>query len=235
MEGFFRNFGKRHVLLIAYSLVLIAGVAKIYGSAAEPVFLAPAARTIVLIDPGHGGWDPGKIDGAGRLEKDINLAIAKKLQTALEIGGGSVFTTRLTDTALADRKRADLNKRRALADELHADILVSIHQNSFPDKSAQGAQVFYYGDSIKSQKLAEFIQNRMNEDRAHGSREAKPNESYYLLKKTSIPAVIIECGFMTNPSDAANLQKESYQEDIAQAIYLGILDFYEYFMTHGSE
>ncbi|MDR1209866.1 MAG: N-acetylmuramoyl-L-alanine amidase [Clostridiales bacterium] len=221
-----RGIHRRQIWLIIYSIVLLTGMLKVYNRDAVPVFFMANARKVILIDPGHGGWDPGKIDNAGRLEKDINLKIATKLQRDLELGGGVVFTTRLSDVALADKKRADLNNRKDLAAVTGADILISVHQNSYPSPNARGAQVFYYGDSERSKRLAECIQKRMSETQDISGRAAKPNESYYMLKRTTIPAVIVECGFMSNASDSAKLAKDEYQEKVAWSIYLGIIDYY---------
>jgi N-acetylmuramoyl-L-alanine amidase len=222
-----RVIDRKQALLLLYSVVMLAGTLKVYGSGMASVFFTPTTKKIILLDAGHGGWDPGKIDARGRLEKDINLSIVKKLQKNLEIGGSFVFTTRITDTALSDGKRQDLDNRRELADTLRADMLVSVHQNSYPDPSVRGAQVFYYGTSEKSKRLAECIQSRMMSSlNQNKKRAAKANDNYYMLKRTSIPAVIVECGFMSNASDSAKLVDNDYQEKIAWAIYMGITDYF---------
>ena len=184
-------------------------------------------KKIIVIDAGHGGWDPGKVGANDVLEKDINLAIAEDLQVLLETSGAVVFMTRAADVALADRKNADLSARSTMPSEMQAHILVSIHQNSYPQKDVKGAQTFYYTDSEKGKRLASAIQDRIRgfldgENR----REAKVDNNYYLLRKSEIPAVIVECGFLSSPEETLMLAREDYQEKMAWAIYMGILDYF---------
>lgn len=185
------------------------------------------AKKIIVIDAGHGGWDPGKVGKNDKLEKDINLAIAEDLQVLLELGGAVVFLTRATDTALADKKNADLKARAAMPTNLWADIFISIHQNAFPSAKVRGAQAFYFDKSEESHHLAEAIQGRIKSflDIAN-NKGAKADTNYFLLKNTKTPAVLIECGFLTNPEELQLLTEENYQEKMAWAIYLGILDYF---------
>ena len=181
----------------------------------------------MVIDAGHGGWDPGKVT-EDVLEKNINLQIALKLQNYLEQGGSIVMMTRITDEALGDKKNSDLQSRRNLSALSKADILISIHQNSYPDENVRGAQVFYYSRSEKSKMLAEFIQAEIkNFADTSNKREITPNDDYYLLKQTEIPAVIIECGFLSSASERERLVTREYQEKIAWAIYKGIVNYFE--------
>lgn len=183
----------------------------------------------VIIDSGHGGKDPGKIAADGTLEKDINLAIALKLQTYLEAADIEVIMTRTTDIGLYDpnasnKKVQDMKNRIALMEESSADLVVSIHQNSYSDSSIHGAQVFYYTTSPAGKALAESLQNILvAELDPDNHRKAKANDSYYLLKKTTKPIVIVECGFLSNPDEAALLKTDSYQDTLAWVLHLGIL------------
>lgn len=218
---------KNKILAFLYVMVIFAGVLKTYFWDTVETFSMPVAKKNIVIDPGHGGWDPGKVREDGVLEKDINLAIAQKLQKYLEQGGSFVITTRVEDSALSEKKRADLKERRNIANEENMDLLISIHQNSFPRKSANGAQVFYYDKSEESKLLAECIQEKIREfadDK--NTRVAKANKEYYLLKTTKTPAVIVECGFLSNENENKKLNTEEYQEKIAWAIYMGIVDYY---------
>jgi len=183
-------------------------------------------KSIIVIDAGHGGWDPGKISADGHEERHINLAIADFLQEHLEASGAIVFRTRVDDVALGDKKRIDLQARASMATEFGADLFISIHQNAFPKQNVKGAQVFYYQDSKESKLLAEAIQARIKDslDPAN-NMSAKGNDAYFLLKETATPAVIVECGFFTNHEELAKLITEDYQQRIAWAIYLGISDF----------
>lgn len=213
-------------LLYLYVIIIFVGMIKTYFSDTLETFSMPIASKNIVIDAGHGDWDPGKVAKDGTLEKDINLQISKYLQSYLEQSGGFVLTTRIDDTALSDKKREDLKERKNIANNEEVDLLVSIHQNSFPKESVKGAQVFYYKDSEESKKLAECVQNRLKEIDSTNNRIAKESKEYYILKQTKMPAIIVECGFLSNQEENNNLKNEEYQKKIAWAIYLGILDYY---------
>lgn len=222
-----RNFKKELIIVFIYILVVIIGIYTTYKrQEATPTFSMPINLKNIVIDAGHGGWDPGKVTESGVEEKEINLQISQKLQTYLEQSGSFVLTTRIDDTALSESKRGDLKERKNIANELNIDMLISIHQNSFSSQSVRGAQVFYYDGSEASKALAECIQERLKELDNTNQRVAKADSSYYLLKQTNVPAVIVECGFLSNPEESQKLSDDKYQEKIAWAIYLGILDYY---------
>lgn len=165
---------------------------------------------------------------AGTLEKDINLQIAEKLKAELEEYGMEAVLTRETDENLADEgassiKVSDLKNRVAMIDETAPVLVVSIHQNSYTDSSVSGAQVFYYGQSAEGERLAQVLQESLIETLdSSNTREAKANDSYYMLKRTSVPTVIVECGFLSNPEEEALLQETEYQDKIAEAVCEGI-------------
>jgi len=186
----------------------------------------PLSRKIIVVDAGHGGWDPGMVSGKVH-EKDINLEIAKKLQVFLEQGGATVIVTRLEDEALANRKVGDMQARRLIANTSKADIFVSIHQNSYKSANVKGFQVFYFNESDNSKKLAVCIQDRMKEFVNPGNKHSsRANKNYYVLKETVMPAVLVECGFLTNSGERGMLGTGEYQEKIAWGIYLGIVDYF---------
>ena len=212
------------VIYIAVLLIFAVGTQQSTPQHVD-VFAMPIPGRVVIIDAGHGGFDPGKVTG-DTLEKDINLAIALKLQRYLEQGGAYVMLTRADDDAIGSTKRSDMAGRIAIANEGQGDLFISIHQNSFPDARASGPQVFYYGDSEKSRLLAESVQTQMSEMLDTRRREAKANENYFMLKKTVIPAIIVECGFLSNSRDRELLLTESHQQRVAWAIYVGIVDFW---------
>lgn len=184
----------------------------------------------IIIDAGHGGFDPGKVGVNHTLEKDINLSIAFKLKKLLEQNDITVIMTRTEDNSLCgktdhNKKLGDMKKRVAVINESNALFAVSIHQNSFPQESSRGAQVFYYQKSEKGKLIAETIQERMKKTLKDGNhRIAKSNSSYFLLKYSSCPLVIVECGFLTNRSEAKLLLDEEYQEKVAWAVHLGIME-----------
>ncbi len=186
---------------------------------------------VVVIDAGHGGADPGKIGINGSLEKDINLEIAKKLSWYLEQADVQTVLTRETDTGLysdADTKKkmADMKKRCEIIADSHADLVVSIHQNSYHEESVSGGQVFYYRSSEKGKRLAELLQKRFDYVLGEKNRRlAKPNGNYYLLLHVKCPIVIVECGFLSNRREAALLGDKEYQDKLAWTIHLGILEY----------
>ena len=117
-----------------------------------------------------------------------------------------------------------MKRRIAIMEEVNPDLVVSIHQNSYPEEAIHGAQVFYYKDSVEGQYLAQKIQEQLVEKvDPDNRRQMKANDSYYLLKKTHIPIVIVECGFLSNREEAAKLNSADYQKRLAWAIHLGIL------------
>jgi N-acetylmuramoyl-L-alanine amidase len=219
---------KEKILLFIYCAVLLLGIITSIGREAVPTFNMPVAKKIVVVDAGHGGWDPGKISGTGTQEKDINLSIALKLQAYLENGGSVVMMTRIEDEALGAKKAADMRNRKEIANLSKADIIVSIHQNSYPSGSVRGAQTFYFAESEKSKRLALSIQNELVDFvDPKNARSIKDNSKYFILKQTAIPAVIVECGFLTNSAERGLLTTDEYQEKIAWAIYKGIIAYFE--------
>lgn len=187
------------------------------------------SKITIVIDPGHGGRDPGKVGVNGALEKDINLAIALRLKDILEQNDINVIMTREEDIGLysetdSNKKRADLNKRIEIINSNDPVFAISIHQNSFGQENVKGAQVFYYSQSEESEKLAITLQEQIKETIGDGNhRKAKANNNYYMLKHTKCPMVIVECGYLSNRKEAALLLDEEYQEKMAWAIHLGIL------------
>lgn len=189
--------------------------------------MQPMEKKVVVLDAGHGGWDPGRVGIGGADEKIINLKIVEKLQKYLEQSGAIVLLTRDTDVALSNDKREDMRQRKEIVNESEADILVSIHQNYYPKANVRGGQVFYLKSSEESKRLAETLQARLVQvlDPAN-HRVAKDNGAYYILKQTKLPGAIVECGFLSNPEEERLLNTEEYQEKVAWAVYLGIMDYF---------
>lgn len=188
-------------------------------------------RPVVVIDPGHGGNDPGKVGIDGSLEKNINLQIAGRLKRYLEQADVDVIMTREEDIGLYKeedhgKKMADMRNRCEKINESGADLVVSIHQNSYHEEAISGGQVFYYKDSAKGKRLAEILQKRFSYVLGAGNRRlAKANGNYYLLLHVKSPIVIVECGFLSNRSEAAMLQDETYQDRMAWTLHVGILEY----------
>lgn len=199
--------------------------------AAGQKVVAEEERPVVVIDSGHGGNDPGKVGVDGSLEKDINLAIAKKLKVYLEASDVEVVMTREEDKGLygekdSHKKMADMKKRCELINDTKPDLVVSIHQNSYHEEEISGGQVFYYKDSENGKRLAEIIQKRF--DFVLGDKNkrlAKPNGNYYLLLHVKQPIVIVECGFLSNWKEAKALNTEEYQERVAWTVHMGVMEY----------
>ncbi len=222
----------RKYIEIAMAVVLL--VAVYVGSAKAGMLVSGLDKErsfVVVIDPGHGGKDPGKVSAKGEYEKDINLSISLILRDILESQGITVIMTRTEDVGLyeetdSNKKMADMRKRCEIINNCDADLVVSVHQNSYQSESVKGAQVFFYDKSEKGRELAGFIQQAMidNLDKDNG-RKAKSNTNYYMLLNVNSPAVIVECGFMSNPMEAALLSDYDYQRKTAWAIHMGIMQY----------
>lgn len=184
-------------------------------------------KNTVVIDAGHGGSDPGKVGVNDALEKDINLEIARKVKKLLEKKGIHVIMTRKEDKALGDGQRGsqkvqDMRERVKLINKNKPELAVSIHQNSFHQADVHGAQVFYFKHSAEGEKYAGIMQEVLRTVDQGNTKQPKADDTYYLLKKTEIPIIIIECGFLSNPEEAEKLTTKEYQKEMAQAIVDGI-------------
>ena len=197
---------------------LTAGVAKEQKSKEKKV--------TIVVDPGHGGEDPGKVGSNDVLEKDLNLQIAQKVIKLLEKEGVTVVTTREDDN-VPTSKRKDLEQRIKLINETKPELAVCIHQNSFPNATVKGAQVFYYTPSESGKEAASIVQEELRVVDPENTREIKANETYYMLKNTEVPTIIVECGFLTNPEEAEKLTNEEYQDKIAKAVFDGVIKWLE--------
>ena len=221
--------GKKLEWLMAVILLSAAYVLSREG--ARLVAAQKAATKVVVLDSGHGGDDPGKIGANGVKEKDINLAIARLLKKKLEKQGILVVMTRegeddLSDPGAVNAKVQDLQRRVQLIHKKKPDCVISIHQNSYPDAAVKGAQVFYYTTSGEGKAAAEILQNELLEIDPENKKREKANNTYYILKKTEVPTVIVECGFLSNHKEAEKLSDEAYQGKIAEAVVKGIKSFF---------
>lgn len=197
----------------------------------EPGNAVQDSKGIIVLDPGHGGDDPGMIGGSGISEKTLNLIYAEKLKKLLEEQGYEVILTRDSENGLYDaesshKKAQDMQRRVEVIAEYQPLVTVSIHQNSYQDPEVSGPQVFYYEHSEQGKQLANIIQNHLNQELTEArSRVEKGNGSYYILKRSKGTTVIVECGFLSNPEEEARLQEAAYQDRVAQAICSGVLEY----------
>lgn len=200
----------------------------------EVVTASADVRPVIVIDAGHGGEDGGA-EANGVLEKNINLPIALKLRDMLVMMGYDVKMVRESDISVydkeaetvRDKKVSDIKNRVAVINSSRNNVLVSIHQNKFEQTKYKGAQVFYSDNSPESIKLAECIRKSVTGLlQPENKRELKADDdSVYILKKAEVPAVIVECGFLSNEQEAALLKTDEYQNKMAFAIMCGTMDF----------
>ena len=194
-------------------------------------------KTTIVVDAGHGGEDGGAVGVNGSVEKDINLAIALALAEKLKASNFPVVLVRDGDysvgdqtlNTVAERKRSDTKNRVQLVEETGDCLLISIHQNQFSQSQYSGAQMFYSPNNDESAQLAECIrQSVVNSLQPENTRQNKEaGEEIYLLTHCQGPGVLVECGFLSNPEEAQRLVQQEYQQDMASAIYNGIISFIE--------
>lgn len=191
---------------------------------------------IIVVDPGHGEPDGGAVGSGGTVESTLNLKVAKKLQSQLTKRGYTVIMTRSDEKGLFDegkksireKKRADMEKRLEIINNSDADFFVSIHMNMFRDKNQHGAEVIFSDKFSDSLLLAELIQAELKAiDPQNQPRSVKKHDgSVFLLKNARIPALLVECGFISNPREEALLNDSDYQDRIACAVCDGIVEYY---------
>ena len=226
-------------LLLA--LLITAGGLALGGKETLPTPAAPAEASepgalsglIVALDPGHGGYDGGaRAQDSGRWEKDVALEIALEVEKALLARGAQVVLTRREDVCLADgdtasktRKREDLQKRIDIAETADADVLLSIHLNEYRSREESGPQVFYRHGSDQGRLLAGTLQQALLDGLKPSRERSALAGDYYVLGGT-MPSVLVECGFLSNPREEALLLDPAYQQQIGQAIADG-LEAYE--------
>lgn len=233
-----KNIFKRTAICVL-SLVLIFG-AFYFGSKGNEAQMANSnnvdSAPIIIVDAGHGGFDGGAVASDGTSEKDINLKIALQVGEMLSINGFEVIYTRIEDTGTEDnidasiskRKVSDLNNRLALMSKHSDSVFVSIHLNKFTTSSASGAQVFYSKSFDDAKDLSVSIQNSIvSLIQPENTRVVKKGtSSTFLLDKAKVPAVIVECGFLSNAAELQLLKTEEYQKQMAFAIFCGIVNYF---------
>ncbi len=230
---------------LSLTLGLLAGLCIAAGSLlckalpARPAS-APAAslpqHPVILIDPGHGGMDGGAVGVDGLVEKDLNLQISLILRDLFLANGFEVYMTRDTDcstddpglTTIRAKKVSDMKNRRALMERYPDGVFLSIHQNLFSQSKYSGAQMFFSPNHPASAHLAKTLQSTLRDmlNPSNTRVEKQAGKELYLLYHAQIPAVLVECGFLSNPEEAALLQDSDYQSKVAFAIFCGVLESY---------
>lgn len=210
--------------------IIVTGILAyvVYNRSIRTFNTVPIMNRVIIIDPGHGGNDPGKPGVYGKNEDELNLEIASKLKELIEESGGIVVMTREDDTLSDSSLMKDLKNRVYKGNNSMGDIFISIHLNSFTQSKYKGAQVFYQNNSEKGKLLAELIQDELRKTLDPGNnREAKSSKSYFVLRHAKMPAVIVECGFMSNPQEERLLNDKNYQYKIVWGIYKGIIRYFK--------
>ncbi len=219
-------FTKRHMIipLLLTTVVLAAGT---YTRVCDSRRTFGSGDFKVALDAGHGEPDGGAVGVSGTPEKDINLAIVKKLQEILEGKGVGVILTRDGDYGLQDEsadtirkmKVSDMNKRRDIIKNSGADLFISIHMNSFSDKNVHGLHIFYDKAHPGAEEIAKRIQDSIASVTGADTHAVKTaDEKLFLMKDPPIPSILAECGFLSNPEEEEKLKSEEYQAKIAWAI-----------------
>ena len=193
-----------------------------------------SGKQVILLDAGHGGIDSGGVGINGVYEKDINLSIVKNLGSLLTLGGYDVVYTRTEDISIYDngvegirnQKVSDMENRLEIVERYPESIFLSVHQNQYTDKAYFGGQMFYTTNNSGNFRLATIMQNKFAELQTGNDREVKLiDNNLYLFKDTKQPALLIECGFLSNENDAAILSSPEYQKKVAFTIFSGLTEY----------
>jgi len=238
MEKIFKRVNS--IFLIAIIIIILMTIYGIFTKSTETIIDASneasnIKKIKVLIDPGHGGVDPGTSGDLEIAEAPINLDISIKLMKFLEAGGFEVEMTRYDDMGLYTeqsstiraKKNEDLNNRVNAINNSNADLAVSIHLNSFPQKQYYGAHVFYKKNNEASEIAANTLQDNLKEilDKEN-KRVPQPKKDIRIIDNSTIPIILIECGFLSNIEEEKKLVSDEYQEKVAWAIYTGLLKYF---------
>ncbi|MTI71157.1 MAG: N-acetylmuramoyl-L-alanine amidase CwlD [Firmicutes bacterium] len=225
---------KKILLLILFIIISITIILN-NNEKVLPTMYLPITDKVIAIDAGHGGFDPGAI-GSKKHEDDINMEIVLRLRRLIEQGGGVVILTREEDIGLnteksktyRQKKNEDLRNRRILINNSEADVFLSIHLNSFPQSKYYGAQTFYKKGCESSKILAKLIQQEFrNVLDKNNKRRPQARDSVYIIREAESPAVLVECGFLSNPNEERLLNQDKYQEKVAWAIYVGLVKYFK--------
>ena len=228
---------KKRITFIVFSVFLSILVFTLIKDKKEivPTVSLPISGKTIVIDAGHGKPDEGAQSSSGTTEAATNLKIALKLQNLLEQSGTTVILTRSDENAIYDidaktlkqKKISDIHNRVKIGNESSADLFVSIHLNKIPQQQYDGWQTFYKQGSEEGKKLAISIQNNLNEAiQKENNRVAKTIDNIYIIKHVEIPITIVECGFLSNPTEEKKLLEDEYQNRLAWGIYNGIIDYF---------
>lgn len=231
---------RRRLMLTLIVLLLLAAILLVplaLNVVEDRAALARSLRGVVIVvDPGHGGRDPGAVGQNGILEKDIVLPVGTELAAFLRQAGATVIMTREDDIELTDpdgeappkgkKKRTDLQRRVEIVTENQADLLISVHVNAISSSRWRGAQTFFYpAGTPDSQRLAVDVQTSLRRRLGNTQRGVEGIDRQYLLKNVSVPAVTVEIGFISNAEELSLLRSQTYQRRVAWSVFAGVARF----------
>lgn len=219
---------RKSILFLSFIIILIICTTLIVTKTIHIIANAGDERVVIYIDPGHGGFDGGatSLDN-NTIEKDITLKVSLYLKAYLERTNIKVLLTRDKDISLASNKRNDILKRVSLINNSNCDLYISIHVNSYTSSLIWGAQTFYNKVSNENKYLATSILEQIKLIDKFNKRESKEISGKYLLDHVNKVGCLVEIGFLTNQNELAKLKEDTYLENMAFMIYLGILDYLE--------
>ncbi len=221
-------FKLRYIVIIVTTIALIISFCAFSTDGFATNKTSPMNNLTIVLDAGHGGVDPGSVGKTTKVqESELNLKITLKLAEYLKAGGFNIVLTRTNADGLygpysKDYKKRDMQARKEKILESSADLVVSIHMNSFTSSTLRGAQVFYSSNNPESEKIATSVQQVFTSTLPESDKGSAVGD-YYILKCTNIPTVLCECGYLSNSEDEKLLIDDSYQEKVAFAIYKGII------------
>ena len=239
-----RQIFKSSILVIIFSLILSSYcigfrtfINRLEDTRAVEAVLGQSDKKCLLIDPGHGGEDGGTVGVNGVLEKDLNLSLSEVLGTILEFSGYEIVQTRKEDKMLYDRninfqgrkKMLDLKGRLEIAQTIEPDLFIGIHMNAFPEQKYSGLSVYYSKNQAKSKDAAEIIRANVKKNlQPDNNRETKAASSnIYILDRITCPAILIECGFLSNPQECEKLSSYDYRRELSFVLYASLVSFLE--------
>lgn len=219
---------KRGIIYLGIGLIIILIALSMSNTTAPAASFSHENHKCIIIDPGHGAPDGGAVSKAGTIESTLNIQISKKIQEELTERGYKVVMTRTDENGLDKKKKADMNMRLDIMTNTPADMFVSIHINKFHQSKYRGAETLYSSNFMQSTLLAQMIMDKIKLiDPTHQTRSIKEaDKSLFLMKNATLPAVIVECGFLSNPDEEKLLKDPEYQERLACAICDGIIEYY---------
>ena len=225
----FLTLKKRTIILFVCLIIFFTSVVSF---AVIKTSIMPKPEYCIVIDAGHGGRDGGAVGtSTGITESELNLKYALQLQSLCEDFDIGVVMTRssmngLYDENASNKKKSEMEKRKKIINESNADLMISIHMNSFPLPSLQGAYVFYAKGSDKAFELAKSVQNALCLS-FETARKSVSVGDYFVLNNSNIPAILIECGFLSNPQEEIKLQNNEYCKNFCYSVLAGIISYFK--------